>query len=72
MTDYSLESEGINRKESTQFYIQNKPILFSIGLGFMFLLLIPVVGWFLAPTYALTASSLYFFNQQNSIEVEKA
>lgn len=67
MTDYSLESEGYNQKESKKFYTQNKPIMFSIGLGFMFLLLIPVVGWFLAPTYALTASSLYFFNQKNNI-----
>jgi CysZ protein len=67
MTDYSLESEAYNLKESKMFYSQNKPIMFSIGLGFMFLLLIPVVGWFLAPTYALTASSLYFLNQKNTI-----
>lgn len=67
MTDYSLESEGYNQKESEKFYSQNKPIMFSIGLGFMLLLLIPVVGWFLAPTYALTASTLYFFNQKNRI-----
>lgn len=66
MTDYSLEREGYNLKESKKFYSQNKPIMFSIGLGFMFLLLIPVVGWFLAPTYALTASSLYFFNQKTA------
>ena len=65
MTDYSLEREGYNLKESKKFYSQNKPFMFSIGLGFMFLLLIPVVGWFLAPTYALTASSLYFFNQKS-------
>ncbi len=67
MTDYSLESEGLNLRESKKFYSQNKPIMFSIGLGFMFLLLIPVVGWFLAPTYALTASSLCFFKQKSSI-----
>lgn len=66
MTDYSLEREGYNLKDSKRFYTQNKAIMFSIGLGFMFLLLIPVVGWFLAPTYALTASSLYFFKQKDS------
>lgn len=65
MTDYSLEINGYNVKESQQFYAKNKPVMFSIGLGFMFLLLIPVVGWFIAPTYALTASSLYFLNQKN-------
>jgi CysZ protein len=67
MTDYSLVREGYNLKESKKFYSQNKAIMFSLGLGFMFLLLIPVIGWFLAPTYALTASSLYFFKQKNSI-----
>lgn len=64
MTDYSLEINGYNVKESQQFYAENKPIMFSIGLGFMFLLLLPVVGWFIAPTYALTASALYFLNQR--------
>ena len=67
MTDYSLEREGYNLKESKKFYVQNKPIMFSIGLGFMFLLLIPVVGWFLAPTYALIASTLFFFKQKNNM-----
>lgn len=66
MTDYSLEREGYNLKASRKFYTQNKAIMFSIGLGFMFLLLIPVVGWFLAPTYALTASTLYFFKQKTA------
>ena len=64
MTDYSFEREGYDLNNSKKFYSQNKPVMFSIGLGFMFLLLIPVVGWFLAPTDALTASSLYFFKQK--------
>lgn len=67
MTDYSLEINGSNVKESQRFYTENKPVMFSIGLGFMFLLLIPVVGWFIAPTYALTASALYFLNHKNKI-----
>lgn len=60
MTDYSLESKGYDVKTSEDFFSKNKPAMFSIGLGFMFLLLIPVIGWFIAPTYALTASALYF------------
>jgi CysZ protein len=62
MTDYSLERHGYSIKESEVFYKNNKPVLFAIGLGFMFMLLIPVIGWFLAPTYALAASGLYFSN----------
>ena len=65
MTDYSLERHGYSVKESEVFYKKNKPVLFAIGLGFMFMLLIPVVGWFLAPTYALVASALYFSDKLN-------
>lgn len=60
ITDYTLEQKGYTIKESFEFYKTNKFAMFSMGLGFMFLLLIPLVGWFLAPTYALVSASLYF------------
>ena len=60
MTDYTFERQGYNVKQSEAFYSAHKPEMFAIGLGFMFLLLIPVVGWFMAPTYGLVASYLYF------------
>jgi len=63
ITDYSLERNEYTIKDSEGYYKQNKSSMFAIGLGFMFLLLIPVVGWFLAPTYALVASSFYFFKK---------
>jgi CysZ protein len=65
MTDYTLERNSYDVKESKLYYKQHKPLLFSIGLGFMFLLLIPVIGWFLAPTYALVASALFFLKNEN-------
>ncbi len=60
ITDYTLERRGFSVKASQGFYKTHKPEMFAIGLGFMFLLLIPVVGWFIAPTYGLVASYLYF------------
>lgn len=60
MTDYTLERQGYTVKESEAFYKIHKPEMFAIGLGFMFILLIPVIGWFIAPTYGLVASYLYF------------
>ena len=66
ITDYSLERRDYSIQETNKYYKQNKSSMFAIGLGFMFLLLIPVVGWFLAPTYALVASSFYFL--RNSID----
>lgn len=63
MADYALEKQGLSVKSSKEFYKKNKPALFAIGLGFMFLLLIPVIGWFMAPTYALIASEIYLYNK---------
>lgn len=59
ITDYSLERRGISVPDSRRFFKQHKTALFALGLGFMFLLLIPVVGWFLAPTYGLVAAAMY-------------
>lgn len=67
MTDYSLERRGINVKESQKFYSKHKAQMLGVGLGFMFLLLIPVIGWFVAPTYALVAS---YFNLQLILKKE--
>jgi CysZ protein len=60
ITDYTLERRGFSVRQSEGFYKLHQPEMFGIGLGFMFLLLIPLVGWFMAPTYGLVASYLYF------------
>lgn len=60
MTDYTLERQGYSVSESVTIYKSNKPEMFAIGLGFMFLLLIPVIGWFMAPVYGIVASYLQF------------
>jgi hypothetical protein len=51
-------------RETSAFNRAHKPEMFALGLGFMFLLSIPVVGWFVAPTYGLVASYLCFSQQQ--------
>lgn len=66
LTDYTLERRGYSVRESLQFYEGGKDEMFAIGLGFMFLLLVPVVGWFLAPTYGLVASALLFLRLEKT------
>lgn len=58
MTDYSLERHQFDTEQSKVFYKNHKSEMFAIGLGMMFLILIPVIGWFLAPTYAIVTSTL--------------
>ena len=69
MMDYSLERNGFTISESRLIYKQNKSMLFALGLGFMFILLIPVIGWFLAPTYALVTGALFY---KNYIQVKES
>jgi len=64
MTDYSLERHQFNAEQSKVFYKNNKSKMFAIGLGMMFLLLIPVIGWFLAPTYAIVTSTLLLSDRE--------
>ena len=68
MTDYTLERHGKTLKESQTFYATHKTQMFAIGIGFMFLLLIPVIGWFIAPTYGLVASFLVYSELQKEEE----
>lgn len=59
LSDYIIENIGLDVKASREYYNKHKIAMFSFGLGYMFLMQIPVIGWFVAPTYALVASSLY-------------
>lgn len=69
ITDYTLERRGYSIKNSEAYYSKHKSEMFSLGLGFMFILLIPVIGWFLAPTYGLVASYLFFSNNSQHQEL---
>lgn len=66
MVDYALEQNNIDARQSVWFFKTNKASIAGIGLGFVFLLLIPVVGWFLAPTYALIVAALFVKQPQPS------
>jgi CysZ protein len=58
VVDYALEQRGLGVAKSSDFFKRFRMEIAGIGLGFTFLLLIPVVGWFIAPTYGLAASAI--------------
>ncbi len=58
LVDYTLERKKFSVKESVQFARRNKGIVTGTGAAFMLLALIPVVGWFTAPTYGTIAATL--------------
>lgn len=58
MLDYSNERHRLNVSQSIAFIRRNKGIAIGNGMVFYFTFLIPFVGWFIAPTYAVTAATL--------------
>lgn len=58
MLDYSNERHKLNVSQSIAFIRRNKGIAIGNGMVFYFTFLVPFVGWFIAPTYAVTAATL--------------
>lgn len=65
--DYTLERKQFNIRDSVAFVNANRGIAIGNGAGWLVLMLIPVLGWFLAPvlgTVAATKSTLENMDQR--------
>jgi CysZ protein len=71
--DYTLERKRYSVQESAYFAKTNRARIIGIGLGFNLLLIIPVIGWFLAPGYGAIAGTLGALEKihRNSPEIKK-
>ncbi len=58
LMDYTLERKRFSVKDSVRFARSNRPRVIGVGIGFMTMMLIPVLGWFAAPTYGTVAATL--------------
>jgi len=58
LTDYTLERKRYSVRESIVFVRRNRSRITGVGSGFMLLLLVPVAGWFTAPTYGTVAATI--------------
>lgn len=56
--DYGMERKRITIKQSVAFCRQHKGLAIGLGVVMYFLMLIPIVGWAFAPTYATVAATL--------------
>lgn len=56
--DYVLERRRYNTRASLAFLRQHKGLAVGIGLPMNFALMVPVIGWMFAPTYATAAATL--------------
>jgi CysZ protein len=64
MLDYSCERHKLSPSESVVFISNHKGLAIGNGIIFYTMHLIPVIGWVLAPAYAVVAATLSLYHQQ--------
>lgn len=65
MLDYSCERHRLNTAQSIRFIGDHKGL--AIGNGFLFYMmhLVPIIGWVLAPSYAVVAATISLYHQKD-------
>ncbi len=58
LIDCVLERKRYSVRQSVDFAKNHRGRLIGVGTGFMLLLAIPIVGWFVAPAYGAVAATL--------------
>ncbi|MBA4367161.1 MAG: hypothetical protein C0403_05930 [Desulfobacterium sp.] len=58
LVDYTLERKQFSVSDSIAFVHDHKARVTGVGMGFVLMLLIPVIGWFFAPGYGTVAATL--------------
>ena len=65
MLDYTSERRGLSSAESIDFIERYKGLAIGNGMVFYLMHIFPVIGWILAPGYAIIAATISF--QQKEI-----
>ncbi len=66
MLDYSAERHQLTPSQSIAFISRKKGLAIGNGMIFYLMHLIPVLGWVLAPSYAVIAATLSLYHQNNN------
>ncbi|KAA2245583.1 hypothetical protein F0L74_06400 [Chitinophaga agrisoli] len=59
MMDYSCERHRLNMRESIAFIKEHRGMALGNGMVFYLLMFIPIIGWALAPSYAVIAATIH-------------
>lgn len=58
LVDPTLERHGYRIRRSLKYMNRHKGRMLGLGTGFHLLLMIPILGWFLAPSFGVVAATL--------------
>jgi CysZ protein len=65
LVDYTLERKRYSLKSSIKYSKDNRGNITGIGIGFILLLMVPIIGWFTAPAFATVAATLNTLEKTN-------
>ena len=66
MVDYSLERKKMSATQSRFFISNHKGVAIGNGMVFYIFHMLPIIGWVLAPSYAVVAATLHVYSFQDS------
>ena len=66
MIDYSCERNKLSTSQSIAFIGRHKGLAIGNGLVFYLMHFIPILGWVLAPSYAVIAATLSLYNTKHN------
>lgn len=58
MLDYTCERNGMNKQKSIDYISTHKGLAIGNGIVFYLMHLLPIIGWVLAPAYAVVAATI--------------
>ena len=64
MLDYSCERHRLSPSQSIEYISKHKGLAIGNGIIFFLMHLVPVVGWILAPAYAVVAATISLYHQK--------
>lgn len=67
MLDYSCERHKLSPSETVAFISKHKGLAIGNGLMFYIMHIVPIIGWILAPAYAVVAATLSLYYQQKEV-----
>lgn len=67
MLDYSCERHKLSPTESIEYIGKHKGLAIGNGMVFYLMHLVPIVGWVLAPAYAVIAATISLYYQHKEV-----
>ena len=67
MLDYRCERHKLSPSESITYIGNHKGLAIGNGMVFYLMHLVPIVGWVLAPSYAVVAATISIYHQKDNL-----